>query len=89
MKSILEQGNGDDCMGFPGDSVVKNPPANSGDAEDMGLIPGSGISPGKGSGHPLQYSCLDNPIKRGVWQATVQSQKQLNMTEHTHTVAVA
>ena len=55
-------------MGFPGGSVVRNPPA---DAEDMGLIPGSERSPEKGNGNPLQYSCLGNPIDRGVWQATI------------------
>ena len=40
-------------------------------AEDMGLIPGLGKSPGEGNGNPLQYSCLENPMDRGVWQATV------------------
>ena len=55
-------------MGFPGGSVVRNPPA---DAEDMGLIPGSERSPEKGNGNPLQYSCLGNPIDRGVWQAII------------------
>ena len=46
------------CTGFPGGSVVKNPPANAG---DVGSIPGSGRSPGEGNGNPLQYSCLENP----------------------------
>ena len=55
-------------MGFPGDSVVKNPPANAGDA---GSIPGSGRSPGGGNGNPLQCSCLENSMDRGAWQATV------------------
>ena len=55
--------------GFLGGSVVKNPPANAGDA---GLIPGSGRPPGGGNGNPLQYSCLGNPMDRGGWQATVQ-----------------
>ena len=55
-------------MGFPGGSMIRNPPA---DAEDMGLIPGSERFPEKGNGNPLQYSCLGNPIDRGVWQATV------------------
>ena len=41
--------------------VVKNPPANAGDVRDLGSIPGLGRSPGEGHGHPLQYSCLDNP----------------------------
>ena len=44
-----------------------NPPANAGDIEVMGSIPGSGRSPGGGHGNPLQYSCLDNPMDRGSW----------------------
>ena len=49
-------------LGFPADTVVKkNPPANAGDAEDMGSIPRSGRSPGEGNGNLLQYSCLGNP----------------------------
>ena len=55
-------------MGFPGGSVVKNPPTN---AEDVGSIPGWGRSPGGGHGNPLQYSCLENPMDRGAWCATV------------------
>ena len=51
--------------------VVKNPPANAGDIRDSGSISGSGRSPGRGSGHPLQYSCLESPMDRGVWQTTV------------------
>ena len=47
-------------MGFPGGSVVKNPPANAGDEEDVGSIPGSGRCPGGGNGNPLQYSGLEN-----------------------------
>ena len=54
--------------GFPGGSVVKNRPATAG---DMGLIPGSGRSPGGGNGNPLQSSCLENSMDRGAWQATV------------------
>ena len=54
--------------GFPGGSTVKNPPANAG---DVGLIPGSGRSPGEGDGNPLQNSCLGNPMDRGAWLATV------------------
>ena len=57
--------------GFPGGSVVKNLPANAGHAGDAGVIPGSGRSPGKGNGNPLQYSCLENPMDRGAWWATV------------------
>ena len=51
--------------------VVKNLPANTGDARDVGSIPGLGRSPGGGHGSPLQYSCLENPMDRGAWQATV------------------
>ena len=58
-------------MGFPGDTVVKNMPANAGDTRDAGSIPGLGRSPGGGNGNPLQYSCLGNPMDRGAWQATV------------------
>ena len=47
--------------GLPGGSVVKNPPASVGDAEDTGLIPGSEWSPGEGNGNPFQYSCLEKP----------------------------
>ena len=50
-------------LGSPGGSVVKNPPAKVG---DVGLIPGSGRSPGGGNGNPLQYSCLKTPMYRGV-----------------------
>ena len=49
--------------------MVKNPPASAG---NTGLIPGSGRSPGGGSGNPLQYSCLRSPMDRGVWWAKVQ-----------------
>ena len=48
--------------------VVKNLPANAGEAD---LIPGSGRSPGEGNDNPLQYSCLENLMDRGTWQATV------------------
>ena len=51
--------------------VVKNPPASTGDIRDMGSIPGLGRSPGEGNGTPLQYSCLENPMDRGAWWATV------------------
>ena len=50
--------------------VVKNP-ANTGDIRDVGLIPGLGMSPGGRHGNPLQYSCLENPMDRGAWRATV------------------
>jgi len=51
--------------------VVKNTPANVGDARDMSLIPESGRSPEIANGNPLQYSCLENPMDRGAWWATV------------------
>ena len=65
--------------------VVKNPPTNAGDTEDVDSIPGSGRSVGEGHGDSLQYSCLENPLDRGAWLATVHSvtlswtqQKQLS-----------
>ena len=51
--------------------VVKNPPASAGDIRDLDSIPGLGRSPGGGHSNPLQYSCLENPMNRGAWQATV------------------
>ena len=54
-------------LGFPGGSVVTNPPAH---AVHAGLIPGLGRSPGEGNGNPLQYSCLGNPMEGGAWRAT-------------------
>ena len=51
--------------------LVKNLPANAGDTGDVGSISGSGRVPGGGHGNPLQYSCLENTMSRGAWQATV------------------
>ena len=51
--------------------VVKNLPASARDISDVSLIPGSGRSPGAGNGNPLKCSCLENPIDRGVWWATI------------------
>ena len=51
--------------------VMKNPPANAGDIKDAGSISGSERSPGGGHGNSLQYSCLENPMGRGAWWATV------------------
>ena len=59
-------------MGFPGDSVVKNPPANAGDTSVEGSIPGSGRSPGGGNGNPFQYFCLENSMEREQCWAVVQ-----------------
>ena len=69
--------------------MVKNPPANAGDTRDLGLISGLGRSPGGGHGNPLQYSCLESPMGRGAWRATVhgvaESQTRLGETVCTHT----
>ena len=51
--------------------MVKNPPDNAGDLRDAGLIPRSGSSPAEVNGNPLQYSCLENPMDRGVWWTMV------------------
>ena len=73
-------------MGFPGGSVVKTLSANAGDVGDVSLIPGLGKSPGEGNGNPLEYVCLENPIDRGDWRATVhgvaKSRTQLSMHAH-------
>ena len=58
-------------MEFPGGALVKNLPANAGDTRGAGLIPGLGRSPGLGNGNSLQYSCLENDVDSGAWQATV------------------
>ena len=62
--------------------MVKYPPGNAGDAEDMGLIPGVDRASGGGNDNPLQYSCLGNPMGRGAWWAIVhgiaKSQTQLS-----------
>ena len=65
-------------MGFPGGSEVKASTCNAG---DLGSIPGSGRSPGDGNGNPLQYSCLENPMDRGAWWATVHRVAGSDMTE--------
>ena len=56
--------------GFPGGSMVKNPPASAGDTGDMGLIPGSRRFPGEEMTIHFSISCRENPIDRGAWQAT-------------------
>ena len=64
---------------FPGGSDGKESACNAG---DLGLIPRSGRSPGEGNGNPLQYACLENPMDRRTWQATVPGgHKELDMTE--------
>ena len=64
--------------GFPGRSEVKASASNAG---DPGSIPGSGRPPGEGNGNPLQYSCLENPMDRGDWQATVHAVTESKKTE--------
>ena len=74
-------------LGFPGGTVVKNPSTNAGDTRDVVSIVGSGRSPGGGNGNLPQYSCQENAMGRGAWQATAhwvsKSWTQLS-TEHTH-----
>ena len=67
-------------MGFPVGLVVKDSSANAGDLRDLGSISQLGRSPGEGLGNPLQYSCLKNPMDRGVWQATCPKGKESDMT---------
>ena len=64
--------------------MIKNPPASAGDARDMGSIPGSERSPGKGEGSPRQYSCLENPMDRGALAGySLWSRKESDPTEVT------
>ena len=73
------------CIYYPGGSVVKNLPADAGNA---GLTPGSGRSPGEVNGNPLQYFCLGNPMDREAWRATVhgvaKSQTRLSIYIHAY-----
>ena len=64
--------------------MVKNLPANGGEAGDEGSVPGLGRSPGEGYGHPLQYSCLGNPMDGGAWLATVHEVAESDTTEQAH-----
>ena len=74
-------------MGFPGGAVVKNPPANAGDAGNLGSVPRLGRSHGGGHGNPIQYSSLKDPMDRRTWRVTVVSQRDTTecMRVHTHT----
>ena len=63
--------------------MAKNLPANAGDVRDEGSIPGLGRSPGEGNDNPVQHSCLENPMDRGAWQASLQGRKESDMTEVT------
>ena len=71
--------------GFPGGSEGKTSACNAG---DLGSIPGSGRSPGEGNGNPLQYSCLENPMDRGAWWATVNgvAKSQTRLSNFTHSL---
>ena len=77
-------------MGLPGGTVVKNPLANVEDTRDMDSTPGLGISLGVGNGNLLQYSCLENSMGRGAWQAIVhevtKNQTQMS-TQHSNVKA--
>ena len=64
--------------------VVKSLPASAGGIRDKSSITGLGRSPGGGHGNPLQYSCLENPMDRGAWRATVHGVAQSWTTEYTH-----
>ena len=68
------------CMNlcFSDGSAVRNLPAN---ARDVGLVPGLGKSPGEGNGNPLQYSCLENPMDRGAWWASVHGVAESDATQ--------
>ena len=72
-------------VGFPGSSDGKE---STSKAEDLGSVPGLGRSPGGGHGNPLQYSCLENPMDRGAWQATVHWITELEMTEQLSTAHI-
>ena len=73
----------DSLKDFLGGSVVKNSPANSGEAGNTVSLLELGRFPGQRDGNPLQYSCLGNPMDRGAWQATVHRVAELDMIEMT------
>ena len=74
-------------QGFPGGSEVKASACNAG---DLGSIPGSGRSPGEENGNPLQYSCLENPMDRGAWWATVHgvAKSRTRLSDFTHSLSL-
>ena len=73
----------------PSGTVIKNPPANAGDAWDTSLISGSGRFPGEGIGNPLQYPCLENYMDKGIWWATFHwVANSRDMTERTNSRSI-
>ena len=68
---------------FPNGSAVKESACNAGATRDVGPVLGLGRAPGGGNGNPLQYSCLENPMDRGFWQATVLGVTESDVTEAT------
>ena len=74
-------------LDFSGGSDTKESACDAGDTGDMGSIPGSGKSPGRGNGNPLQYSCLENLKDRGAWRATVHGVANESDTTEQLTVA--
>ena len=74
---------------FLGGSSAKNLPANAENTRDVGLIPGPGRSPEGGNGNSLQYSCLESPMDRGAWRATVHgvTKSRTRLSTHTHSHA--
>ena len=78
-------------MDFPDGSVGKESACNEGETGDSGLIPESGRSPGGGNSNPLQYSCLENPLDRGAWQASAQrvAKSWTQLTEHTGLLSIS
>ena len=75
-------------MGFPDAQQIKNPPAVQKTTGDVGSIPGSERSPGGEHGNPLQYSCLGNPMDRGVWRNIVHGISESDMTERLSTLSM-
>ena len=77
----------------PGGSVVKNPPVNAGNTRNMGSTPGSGRSAGGENGNPPQFSCMENPMEKGAWQATIhsitKSWTRLSDRAHTHSTKIS